>query len=131
MRNLNVNEINDLIPYDGPQDHPEPGERWVEATVAELAGANVFFACTDSGYVQPGVFTVLAGKKYHARKVRCCIRQETVNGKVIDMVSGGAIAIKIQTENTAEKIEKLSGLRFDGPADPGTTLAGFMMFEDE
>lgn len=46
------------------------------------------------------------------------------------------IYIRIQTETTAEKVEKLvamhgSYLRFDGAADSNTTLSGFMIFEDE
>jgi hypothetical protein len=127
MRNLNANEINDMVALDDRQC--DPSDRWIEATVAELANANITLACSDYGNTTSPKFVLLAGKKCHARKVRGCVHKEIENGKTVDLITG-LLAIKIQTEETAEKIEALTGLRFDGPADGGT-LKGFMVFEDE
>ena len=131
MRNLNANEISDMQALDGRQ--PDPGDRWVEATVTELATAGIQVSCCDSGGAAAGplFFGTLAGKKkYHARKVRGCIHPDVDSNGNPQQAMSGLLAIKIQTEETAEKIEQLTGLRFDGPAD-GATLTGFMVFEDE
>lgn len=131
MRNLTVNEIKDMQALDGRR--PDPGDQWVEATVTELATAGVQVSCCDSGGLAAGplFFGTLAGKKkYHARKVRGCIHLRADASGNPQQHMSGLLAIKIQTEETAEKIEQLTGLRFDGPAK-GSTLAGFMVFEDE
>lgn len=129
MRNLNANEIKDMQKLDDRQS--DPGDRWVEATATELANAGVGTACGG-----PDTFVILAANKYHARKVRGCIKMETDEaGNQFEAMSQ-LLAIKIQTEKTANKIEQIldqngSYIRFDGPADSTTSLKGFMIFEDE
>jgi hypothetical protein len=98
-----------------------PGGRYIEATVGELAAANIGTACGG-----PDSFIVLAAKKYHARRVRGYLIRDHEREYLI-----GMIAITMQTENTALKIEQLANIRFEDEADPSTSLNGFMIFEDE
>lgn len=120
MRDLNPTEVQDMIDIDGGVEG-WPG-RYIEAKVSELAAANIGAACCG-----PDTFKLL-NKKYPHRNVRGFLIDPDENG---DVYLIGMIAIKMQTETTAEKIEKISMLRFDSEADPSTTLNGFMIFEDE
>ena len=122
MRDLTEQEISDLDNHSGGSiGADEPGGRYIEATVGELAAANIGTACGG-----PDSFIVLAAKKYHARRVRGYLVRDHEREYLI-----GCIAITMQTENTAEKIERLANIRFDSEADPDSTLKGFMIFEDE
>lgn len=95
MRDLNPTEIQDMVDLDGGvQDWPG---KYIEAKVSELAAANIGTACAG-----PDTFKNL-NPKYPHRKVRGFLIDPDENGEVYLI---GMIAIKIQTELTAEKIEK-------------------------
>lgn len=130
MRDLTEQEISEIMNHGSeiryiPGDIEDHAGRWIEAQVRELSGLNVGTACGG-----PDTFHILNNHGYSARRVR---------GYLIDWDASearrylvGMIWIKIQTENTAYKIEDIldrhgSALRFDGPADD----TGFMVFEDE
>lgn len=66
MRELTEQEILDFDNISGSSIAVDmPGGRYIEATVGELAAANIGTACGG-----PDSFVVLAAKKYHARRVR-------------------------------------------------------------
>jgi len=123
MRDLTEQEISEIINHGGDTaDYPG---KWIEAQVKELSVLNVGTACGGAD-----TFHILNNHGYSARRVRgYLIDWDAEEGRRYMI---GMIWIKIQTENTAEKIECIldrhgSALRFDGPADD----TGFMVFEDE
>lgn len=126
MRELTQPEIDDMISFGGSASDV-PGT-WIEAKVSELAEGNIGTACGG-----PDTFIILTNKGYPHRKVRGYLIHDSDESRSYLI---GVIGIKIQTEKTAFKVERVIGaggsyLRFEGPADPGTTLDGFMIFEDE
>ena len=120
MRDLNAQEIADIQAYDGGT---EEGGRYIEARVGELAAANIGTACGG-----PNSFIDLSNKGYEHRKVRGYLVKDADEGREYLI---GMIAIKIQTESTALKVEEIAFIRFDSECDEDSTLKGFMMFEDE
>jgi hypothetical protein len=100
----------------------------VETTIAELAEVD---AGTDCGMVGNSCFRYLAEKGYKHRKCRgWFIPGPSVYGD--KPVVTGMFHIKIQTEETAKKVERLAAkgggsLRFDGESE----WDGYMVFEIE
>jgi hypothetical protein len=122
MRTLTEQEANELGCFFNSADISGGTGAFIEATVSQLAELGVGTPCGGEE-----VFSILADNGYEHRKVR---------GYLANNMLWSIICIKIQTEKTALKIEKLLAdndalLRFDGQCDPSGTLAGFMMFEDE
>lgn len=118
MRQLNQPEIDAL----NETDDAQPGDAPFEATIGELAALGYGTAC---GAVPNTAFAALAAKGYQHRKVRSYLNQA-------DKTVGTMIHIKIQTERTAEKVERIAAqgggsLRFDSESQ----FPGFMMFETE
>jgi len=129
MRFLTADEIEAM---DGdPQDALENGEVAIEATIQELADLGVGTAC---GHVGNKAFKALADKGYGKRKCRgwFCKNPIPINGQTEDPYVNGMFHIKIQTDKTAEKIERISGeaggsLRYEGDS----SWEGFKEFEIE
>lgn len=118
MRDLNEQEIGDMLAHG--QTISEG--RFIEAKVSELAELNIGTACGG-----PDSFIELAENNYEHRKVRgMLVHDEEGQDYLI-----GMIAIKIQTEKTALKVEQLASIRFDSKCDENSTLKGFILFEDE
>lgn len=136
MRNLTPEEILEGELDDGADDL---GYTAVEARIQELADLNVGTACGIRGNT---CFKTLAAKGYGHRKCRGWLKlvpdpkyAEEVEawGKGEDGPNvTGMFHIKIQTEQTGEKVERIAGdgdgsLRFDGPSP----FEGYMIFEIE
>ena len=119
MRNLIQEEIEEALDDNG---EPEEGCVAIEATVQELADLNVETGC---GSVGNQAFKALAAKGYGHRKCRGW--HDAKNGVVV-----GMFHIKIQTDKTADKVERIVGaaggsLRYDGDS----RWEGFKEFEIE
>ena len=119
MRDLTQEEINTALDDNGEK---EEGCIAIETTVQELADLGVGTCC---GHTGNQVFKVLADKGYKHRKCRGWYDE---SGKVVV----GMFHIKIQTDNTAEKIENIASkaggsLRLNGDS----LWEGFKEFEIE
>lgn len=137
MRNLTPEEIEEALDDNGES---EAGYIAVETTVQELADLGVGTAC---GSVPNQTFKALADKGYGHRKCRGWFNRaptplppgesETFpKGITFGPEVSGMFHIKIQTDKTAEKIERIASdaegsLRFEGPSN----WDGFMEFEIE
>jgi hypothetical protein len=141
MRNLTQKEIDES--FDSFGFIESEGYTAIESTIGELATLGVGTAC---GTVGNQCFDYLASKGYKHRKVRGWLdlaenkerghqyqgAQKFTDPSRRELNGGEMILIKIQTETTAEKIERLAGygdgsLRFNAPAN----LPGYMEFETE
>lgn len=125
MRKLLGQEREDFFnaSYWSEQDANDQNGDAFEATFQELMNSNVTLCCGN-----PYAFVQLCAKKYHARKVKAVIHEENGQKKI-----GAIFFIKIQTEQTAMKIEAYADVKFEGECDEGAypSLKGYMMFEDE
>jgi hypothetical protein len=130
MRFLTADEIEEAMDED-PQEALEEGEVAIEATIQELADLGVETFCGSHGNK---AFKALADKGYGKRK---CIgwffeNPRPIDGEVRAPYIFGMFHIKIQTDETAEKIQKIAGeaegsLRYNGDS----MWEGFKEFEIE
>lgn len=119
MRNLTIEEIEEALDDNG---ETEDGCIAIEATVQELSDLKVGTTCGTKGN---SCFVKLAEKGYAHRKCRGWFDEKTK--EIVGMCH-----IKIQTDKTAEKIEKIAAeaggsLRFNGDS----LWEGYKEFEIE
>jgi hypothetical protein len=129
MRNLTQEEIEEALDDNG---EPEEGCVAIEATVQELADLNVGTGC---GKVGNQAFKVLADKGYGHRKCRGWFEENRDSLSSTKFFGGcvcGMFHIKIQTDKTAEKVERIVGAAGGSLRYSGDSLwEGFKEFEIE